>query len=223
MNLSWLKNNWIYCLLILSVLSAILALTTSNFIYKSGSAAIGILIILVLNIRSVKPSKDNWLIIGAFLFSIAGDWCLSNKLEDTSMYVKGIALFFFAHLCYLLFAIFNGQIKWKFTIVFLIGFLLFFFLSLYPSINDKVLMIAALVYLIVSCLSFGASLGIKDNSIFKWAYVFGIFLVLFSDTLISFTEFIGYKKFNFLILPTYYLAHISVTFSLIRKSQNNKH
>ncbi len=213
------KNNWIYSLLILSVFSAILALTTSIFIYKSGSAAIGILIILVLSIKSVKPSKDNWLIIGAFLFSIAGDWFLSNKLEDTSMFVKGIALFFFAHLCYLLFAIFNGQIKWKFTIVFLIGFLLFFFLSLYPSINDKVLMIAALVYLIVSCLSFGASLGIKGDSIFKWAYVFGIFLVLFSDTLISFTEFIGYKRFDFLILPTYYLAHISITFSLIRRSQ----
>lgn len=219
MHIGWFKKNWIYSLLILSLISAILALTTSNFIYKSGSAAFGIVILLILNIKSAKQPKDNWLIIGAFLFSIAGDWFLSNKVGDTSMFVKGIAMFFIAHLFYLFFALFNGQIKWRFTIVLLTGFLTFFFLALYHTFNDNVLLVAALIYLVVSCLSFGASIGINGSSVFKWAYVFGVFLVLFSDTIISFTEFIGYNRLDFLILPTYYLAHISITFALIHRMQ----
>lgn len=213
----WIKNNWIYGVLLLSVLSAIMALITSNFIYKSGTAGMGILIILILNIKKAKPSKDTWMIIGAFLFSIAGDWFLSNMNGDSTMFSKGIALFFIAHLGYLLFARFNGQIKWKFTSILLALFLLFFFLVLFPNINDKVLMLATLIYLLISCLSLGASVGIKGDLFVKWTYVFGIFLILFSDTIISLTEFLGYSMLNILILPTYYLAHLSITFSLIRR------
>lgn len=213
----WIKNNWIYGVLFLSVISAIFALLTSNFIFKSGTAGIGILIVLILNFKKEKPSKDTWLIIGAFLFSIAGDWFMSNMNGDSTMFSKGIALFFLAHLGYLLFATLNGQIKWRFTSILLALFLLFYFLVLFPSINDNILMLATLIYLLISCFSLGASVGIKGDYIVKWTYVFGIFLILFSDTIISLTEFLGYNRLDFLILPTYYLAHISITFSLIRK------
>jgi uncharacterized membrane protein YhhN len=213
----WIKNNWIYGVLFLSVISAIFALLTSNFIFKSGTAGIGILIILILNFKKVKPSKATWFIIGAFLFSIAGDWFMSNMNGDSTMFSKGIALFFLAHLGYLLFATLNGQIKWRFTSILLALFLLFYFLVLFPSINDNILMLATLIYLLISCFSLGASVGIKGDYVVKWTYVFGIFLILFSDTIISLTEFLGYNRLDFLILPTYYLAHISITFSLIRK------
>ena len=213
----WIKNNWIYGVLFLSVISAIFALLTSNFIFKSGTAGIGILIILILNFKKVKPSKATWFIIGAFLFSIAGDWFMSNMNGDSTMFSKGIALFFLAHLGYLLFATLNGQIKWRFTSILLALFLLFYFLVLFPNINDNILMLATLIYLLISCFSLGASVGIKGDYIVKWTYVFGIFLILFSDTIISLTEFLGYNRLDFLILPTYYLAHISITFSLIRK------
>ena len=213
-----LKRNWIYVLLLFSVISAIMALITASFTYKSGTAGIGIIILLILNFRMVKPSKKIWLIIGAFLFSIAGDWFLSNMDGDPMMFSKGIALFFLAHIGYLVFAAINGQIKWRVTSILLAVFLVFFFLILYPSINDKVLMLSALIYLLVSCLSVGAAVGIKGNPVVKWAYAFGIFLILFSDTIISLKEFLGYNILNFMILPTYYLAHISITFSLIRKT-----
>tara|TARA_R110000868_G_scaffold347634_1_gene608629 strand:+ start:170 stop:820 length:651 start_codon:yes stop_codon:yes gene_type:complete len=213
----WIKNNWIYGVLFLSVISAIFALLTSNFIFKSGTAGIGILIILILNFKKVKPSKATWFIIVAFLFSIAGDWFMSNMNGDSTMFSKGIALFFLAHLGYLLFATLNGQIKWRFTSILLALFLLFYFLVLFPSINDNILMLATLIYLLISCFSLGASVGIKGDYVVKWTYVFGIFLILFSDTIISLTEFLGYNRLDFLILPTYYLAHISITFSLIRK------
>jgi uncharacterized membrane protein YhhN len=213
----WLKKNWIYGLLSFSLILAVMALITSNFIYKSGTAGMGILILLILQFKDVKPSKDTWLIIGAFVFSIAGDWFLSHMDGDITMFSKGIALFFLAHIGYLMFATMNGKINWRFTGFLLLLYLTFFFIILYPVINDKILMLATLIYLLVSCLSLGAAVGIKGDPIIKWTFVFGIFLILFSDTIISLTEFLGYKAFDFLILPTYYLAHISITFSLIRK------
>jgi len=212
-----IKNNWIYSLLLFAVLSAIMALNTSEFLYKSGSAGIGILILLILNFKKIRQPNDTWLIIGAFMFSIAGDWFMSNKLGDSMIFSKGIALFFIAHLGYLGFALRNGKIKWGFTLIVLIAYLLFFFLLLYPSIEDKILLYAALIYLLISCLTFGASVGIKGDALFIKAYIFGIFLIVFSDTIIALTEFLGYDTLDFLILPTYYLAHISITFSLIRR------
>lgn len=217
---NWFKNNWIYFLLLFAAISAILALNTSDFLYKSGSAGVGIVIILIINLRKSKQPNDTWLIIGAFLFSIAGDWFMSNKMGDNMMFSKGIALFFLAHLGYLGFALVNGKIKWKFTLTLLVAYLLFFFLSLAPSINDNILLYAALIYLLISCLTFGASVGIKGGPVFKWAYIFGIFLIVFSDTIIALTEFLDYDKLDFMILPTYYLAHISITFSLIRRSNS---
>jgi uncharacterized membrane protein YhhN len=142
---------------------------------------------------------------------------MSNKLGDSMMFSKGIALFFMAHLGYLGFALRNGKIKWGFTLVILVSYLLFFFLLLYPNIEDEILLYAALVYLIISCLTFGTSIGIKGDSLFKRTFIFGVFLIVFSDTIIALTEFLGYDKLDFLILPTYYLAHISITFSLIRR------
>jgi uncharacterized membrane protein YhhN len=212
------KSKLIYGLLLFSLISAIVALITSNFIFKSGTAGIGIIILLILNFRKVKPSKVTWLIAGAFLFSITGDWFLTNMNGDPMMFSKGIAMFFFAHIGYLLFALFNGRIRWRFTGLLLAAFLVFYFTMLYPTFKDKVLMLAALIYLLVSCLSMGAAAGIKSDPVVKWAYAFGIFLILFSDTVISLKEFLGYNMLNFMILPTYYLAHISITFSLIRKT-----
>ncbi|WP_297704230.1 lysoplasmalogenase [uncultured Eudoraea sp.] len=214
---NWFKNNWLYLLLLFAVISAIMALNTSDFFYKSGSAGVGILIILIINFRKTKQPNDTWMIIGAFIFSIVGDWFMSNKLGDTMMFSKGIALFFIAHLGYLGFALVNGKIKWRFTLIILIAYLLFFFLLLSPSIDDKILRYAGLIYLLISCLTFGSSMGIKGDTVFKWAYIFGIFLIVFSDTIIALTEFLGYTELDFIILPTYYLAHISITYSLIRR------
>ncbi|MDC6365221.1 MULTISPECIES: lysoplasmalogenase [Flavobacteriaceae] len=211
------KRNWAYGLLVVSIVLAILGVTTSNFIFKSGTAGMGIIILSALNFGSSKPIKDVWMIVGAFLFSIIGDWFLSNMNGDSLMFVKGIALFFLAHVGYLLYALMNGKIKWKFTLVLLVAYLVFFFVVLYPTFTDRVLMMASLIYLLISCFSLGASLGMKGNPTAKWSYIVGIILILFSDTIIAFKEFLDYHTFDFLITPTYYLAHIFITFSLIKK------
>lgn len=54
----------------------------------------------------------------------------------------------------------------------------------------------------------------------KCLFVAGIASILFSDTIIAFKEFSGYKELNFLIMPTYYLSHILMTLQLIRNTNS---
>lgn len=210
-------NRLVYSVLLIPILSSVLALNHFGFLFKSGSAACGIAIIAILYRNQPRHSKDVWAIMGAFLFSIGGDWFLSNRNGQSVMFITGIALFFIAHTGYLTYAMMNGRMNRVVTVLLLAGYLLFFFFQLYPAITDKILMIASLAYLLISCFSLGAAFGIKAEWWVKWAYIFGIFLILFSDTIIALREFAGYKNLNFLILPTYYAAHISITLSLIRK------
>ena len=216
----WLTKNGLYVLLGVSVILAILGVSTANFIFKSGTAGMGILIILIINAQAKKSVKDTWWILAAFLFSIIGDWFLSNMNGDSLMFVKGIALFFLAHVGYLLYALFNGRIKGMFTGILLAVYLVFFFLVLYPTFTDVSLMVASLIYLLISCFSLGAAMGMERNTKEKWSYIFGIVLIIFSDTIIAFKEFVDYHMFDFLITPTYYLAHIFITFSLIKRFES---
>ena len=84
------------------------------------------------------------------------------------MFVAGIALFFVSHVGYLTFALMNGHLNRMYTLLILGAYLVFFFLVLYPGIQNKTLMAAALVYLLISCFSVGAAIGISENSWFKW-------------------------------------------------------
>lgn len=223
MSTGFLKGKWIYALLTIPVVFAILALRYHDFLFKAGVAGAGIVLLMVLCWGRLKETKDVWMIILALLFSIGGDWFLSNRRGDISMFVAGIGLFFVAHIGYLTYALMNGQLNKTFTFILLAAYLLFFFLKLYPSIEDRVLLFAALVYTLISCFSLGAAAGINGNTIRKWVYFFGILMVLLSDTIIAFSEFTEYGDFGFLILPTYYLAQISVTLSLMMKRMKINH
>jgi uncharacterized membrane protein YhhN len=218
-----LNGNWMYSLLLIPFASALLALNHFGFPFKAGVAASGILILWWVYSGKLRQSKDVWAIFGAFLFSIAGDWFLSNRNGETSRFIMGIALFFLAHVGYLVFALMNGRLNRLLTVIILAGYLAFYFLMLSPGIEDETLKVAALFYLLISCFSLGAALGMKGNSAFRWLYIFGIVMVLFSDTIIALREFVKYKDLDFLILPTYYLAQISVVAALIsRKFCNDK-
>jgi uncharacterized membrane protein YhhN len=215
-----LNGNWIYSFLLIPFACAILALNHFGFFFKAGVAASGILILWLIYSGKLSQSKDVWAIFGAFLFSIAGDWFLSNRNGETSRFIMGIALFFLAHVGYLTFALMNGRLNRLLTLIILAAYLGFYFFMLSPGIEDKTLKAAALCYLLISCFSLGAVLGMKGNSAFRWLYIFGIVMVLFSDTIIALREFVKYKDLDFLILPTYYLAQISVTASLIIRKQS---
>ncbi len=136
------------------------------------------------------------------------------------MFSAGIGLYLLAHVGYLWFALRNGRMAKLFTIVLLAGYLLFFFVKLYPVLDDTVLLVAVLLYLLISCFSLGAAYGIKLAPLVKWSYFAGVTLVLLSDTIIALNEFTSYGALNFLILPTYYAAHMSITYALIKRSNH---
>jgi uncharacterized membrane protein YhhN len=194
-----------------------LALVTENFLFKSGSAGFGALAVVLLAGQKYLRKTEVWFVLSAFLFSIGGDYFLSHRNGELMMFVYGIGLFFIAHIGYLGYALANGRLSIPVTLVVSVGYLIFFFTGLYPGISDAVLMWAALAYLIVSCISMGAAWGITSKGIPRTMYIWGIGMIVFSDTLIAFREFMAYTQWDFLILPTYYLAHILVTASVWKR------
>lgn len=208
--------------LLIPLVMAILAVAGYGFIYKAAVPGTCAIILLLLFRKLLKARPDNWFVIGAFLFSIAGDWFLSNKGDSFMMFSAGIGLYLIAHVGYLLFALRNGRMAKLFTLVLLVGYLLFFFVKLYPALDDTILLIAVLSYLLISCFSLGAAYGILLAPVVKWSYFAGVTLVLLSDTIIALNEFISYDALNFLILPTYYAAHIIITYALLRRSITNQ-
>ncbi len=206
-----------YLLLIVPIILSYFANNSYGFFFKAAVPGSCAVILAILYRKKLKTSPDIWFLIGAFVFSIAGDWFLSNKGDSFMMFSAGIGLYLIAHLGYMGFALLNGRIHKIFTAVLLSGYLLFFFLRLFPAIDDTVLMVATLLYLLISCFSLGAAAGTNLNFIVKWGYFLGVALVLFSDTIIALYEFTGYRELNSLILPTYYAAHIVVTFALITR------
>jgi uncharacterized membrane protein YhhN len=218
------SKNLFYALLLFPAISAILALIYGYFLFKAGVAGIGILILFGMFLTGRRTYEIVWLVIIAFLFSIGGDWFLSNKQEHMWMFMAGIAMFFFAHVGYLVYSLKNGELKGNFLIGLLAGYLAFFFLWLSPGIDGLGMKTAALFYLVISCFSLAAAMGMKQISpLAKWSYVSGIILILFSDTIIAFKEFTLFQALNFLILPTFYLAQLSITFSLMTTLSNNSH
>jgi len=206
-----------YFIFFLPLFFVFLALAGLGFVFKAGVTLSCLLIILLAYNAQLLKSADVWWIILAFVFSIIWDWFLSNKGDSFLMFTVGIGLYFLAHLGYLVFALMNGGLNKIFTAIVLVLYLIFFFMVLRPAINESVLLVAVLIYLLISCLSLGASVGLRDYKITKWSYIVGITMILFSDTIISFKEFTSYQQLNFLILPTYYAAHILISFALVWK------
>jgi uncharacterized membrane protein YhhN len=216
-----LKNVLIYSLLLIPALSAILAITTGHFAWKAGVTGSAILILAAFFYAGHRKYEKVGMIIAAFLFSIAGDWFLSNKQEQSWMFMAGIAFFFFAHICYLIYALKNGKINQNLLIVVLAIFLILFFGWLTKGIAGLGLKSAVLCYLVISCVSLSAAAGMnKVSMIARYAFTAGISLILFSDTIIAFKEFTMFQALNFLILPTYYLSHLCIAFSLMVTMRN---
>lgn len=208
----------IFYLLLIPAFIAWLAFRGFGFVFKAGVPISCILIIAFVFRNNFRNIKGVWFIIGAFVFSAGGDWFLSFKGDSFIMFASGIGLYFFAHAGYLGYALVNGRTNKIFTAILITAYLLFFYFLLYPAIDNRILLVSVLLYLLISCVSLGAAAGVKLQPIEKWSFFAGITLIIFSDTIIAFHEFTSYQELNSLILPTYYVAHILVTFSVLKKS-----
>ena len=209
---------WIHALIPVQFVLAFLSLLGYGFVFKSGTAAIAILTLLLMLLNRQLRAKEAIPLIFAFVFSIFGDWFLSHRYGESIRFVYGVLCFFFAHVGFLWYALLRGKVRWKFTAILITAYLLFYLLMLYPNFTDKTTMFAVLAYLIISVVSMGAAVGIRANRISRLTFAVGIGLLLFSDTIIGLREFVGYTSLSKLILPTYYLSHISITYSILSRN-----
>ncbi len=194
---------------------AVAALQTGYLPFKLGVPLSCAALLLATFRGKMRQRLDVWFIIGAFVFSGLGDYFLSNRRGHEDYFVCGIAAFFVAHLGYLGFSLHNGQLHLTALGMLLAGYLPYFLFGLKPAIADPVLFTAVLLYLLISCVSLAAAAGLRLAPAGKWFYVFGLLMVVLSDTIISFSEFLQYRDLNRWILPTYYLAHVTVTASVM--------
>lgn len=201
--------------LILPVGLAVAALQTGYLPFKLG-VPLSCAVLLLASFRGGMFRRlDIWSVIGAFVFSAIGDYFLSNRRGHESYFIFGIGAFFVAHLGYLGFSLRNGRVHLATLCVLLAGYLPYFVLALRPAISDPILFAAVLLYLLISCVGLAAAAGLWLAPAGKSLYAFGILMVVVSDTLISFNEFLKYGALNDWILPTYYLAHLAVTASVM--------
>ena len=206
-------------LLLLPLVVAVAATQTDYLPFKMAVPGLCALILLWAYQGQPAYRWDVTAVVLAFIFSLVGDYFLSNKSGNELYFVVGIGLYFVAHLGYLAYAWRNGRIHRIVLGILLVGYLIYYFVSLNPAIGDPVLSGAVLLYLLISCLALAAAAGLDLPMEQKWLYIFGIALIVLSDTAISFNEFLDYRAFNWLILPTYYLAHLTVSLSLLRRQQ----
>jgi uncharacterized membrane protein YhhN len=208
-----------YAVLIVPILLGFYADSTDYLPAKMG-VPLSCALIVVGIFASYQPRRrDLFWLIGAFVFSALGDYFLSNKSGNESYFVIGIGLYFLAHVGYLSFAICNGRINLPALAVLLVCYLVYYFMKLGPAIEDPVLSGAVLLYLLISCTALAAAVGVSWQGHIKWFFVFGICMILLSDTVISFNEFLQFKDWNRIILPTYYLAHVSITIAALGRAK----
>jgi len=197
---------------------AIVALSTRNACTKM-AVAVSCAIILAWTIgRGHTSRRGSWWVVVALCFSAAGDWFLLNKGRGEAYFLGGIASFFCAHLGYLVFASRQGRLDWRVLGILLGLYLLYYVFCLRPAVKSLELALAVLFYLLISCVAFSAAWGMRMRPLLKWPFIAGIGLIVFSDTLISFNEFLRWKQWNWLILPTYYLAQLCVSWTVLAQN-----
>jgi hypothetical protein len=150
--------------------------------------------------------------------SIAGDYFLSYKNKDKNYFVYGIALYFLAHIGYLLYIVMSFYINFAvFAVaagVLLAGYLAYYFISLAKNV-DGMLSIAVISYLVISCAVLALAISAQADLAVKIPVVAGIALIVISDTIIAESDFSNHKRLAFLILPTYYAAQIFLSASFV--------
>jgi hypothetical protein len=212
------KRQKLFLLVPIQLVLALLALQHGGFLFRSGTAAGGIVILLLIILERMRLKQTvtgMFALIMALSLSIVGDWFLSHRHGESLRFLYGILFFFLAHAGYLWYALHQGSMRWRATLILLAIYLPFYLLILYPAFTDRRVMIAVLGYLLISVCSLGAALGIGGDQRSRLAFILGIASLLFSDTIIALREFTGYHRFNSLILPTYYLSHIFIACSLL--------
>lgn len=158
-------------------------------------------------------------LIAAYAFSIVGDYFMAHKGQRDIWYIAGIAGFLLAHLCFIGYASnrFAGSMR-----IYLAGAALALMLGWYllqrvlPKVNGMPMKVAVVLYGIVSVVSVVLAAGLQGSNAFETLlYVLSMAMIVFSDSMIAETDFVGNKECSVYIMPTYYLCHILLAASVV--------
>ena len=151
--------------------------------------------------------------------SLGGDLFLSNRAGTEWRFLAGIGMFAIAHGCFLLHARLRWR-SWNRPVAAAAGTaygIYFLCLACCGEMSPAVFVCAAL-YAALSLTTLAAAAG-RRRGFSGGAFLAGIGLLLFSDTVISFREFLGWDGIGFLILPTYLLSQVLLTLALVFEPQ----
>lgn len=209
-----MKNH--YLLLSIPLVAGILALVGCGYIFHLIFALSCTALVLLFPHEELKPYI--WLIALAFVLSIGGDWMLKFKDTIPIRFVYGIALYFLAHVSYFIFFLKNGKFHIPTFTVLLAVYGLFYIMKLIPAIPDNLLLVAVLFYLVISCCTFSAAIGLNlKNKVSKYFFIAGIASLVFSDTLIALKEFLQINTLYGWMMPTFYCSYMFATIAAMRK------
>lgn len=204
--------------LIIAVLFALCQLKTRKYVFSA---------LTTLTCAAVTlPTAP--VLAAALFISFIGDYFMAHKGSKEWMYLLGIAGFFLAHMVFIahsllhvLFAAHEGLVlgavpRTLYTREGLLtGAILALWFTPYLLLRvikkvPKLLKIPVVLYTFISITGLACAV-ITGNPL----YILGIAMLLFSDTMIAESDFVGNPKTGRLILPTYYLCHILVALSAL--------
>jgi len=159
-------------------------------------------------------------VMAAALFvSFIGDYFMAHKGKSEVKYLLGIAGFFLGHVIFIAHSMLyipasgiespyirNGLNAGAFLTLWFTPHLALHVIKKVP----KLLRIPVVMYTFISIIGLAAAVMTGN-----WIYILGIAMLLFSDTMIAESDFVGNRKVSWLILPTYYLCHILVALSAV--------
>jgi hypothetical protein len=177
-------------LLVVPAAFAYFACKTNKYALKTMQTLACLLIVLISGL--ISGADYFYYLCAAFFVSVFGDYFLSYKHKNENFFVYGIALYFLAHVVYLLYIVMSFDIR---IIVFVIlivvlsvGYLTYYFMTLKKLISG-VMAGAALSYLIISCVVLALALSAELAAGAKVLMTAGIALIVISDTIIAETDF----------------------------------
>lgn len=157
-------------------------------------------------------------VCAAYVFSVIGDFFLAHKDIHKDSYLFGIGGFFLAHTGFLLYALTNSEITWityALAGILMVPYGFYLIRKLYPALHNLPMQIAVSLYMLISLAVFSCAFSMSGDASNKIVFILGIGMILFSDTVISVSDFLGNRKWDGFILPTYYLCHILVCLSTV--------
>jgi uncharacterized membrane protein YhhN len=201
-----------YIALIVPATLWILACVRSSFQRHTQVTASCVLILLIWGQAALSASGRS--LLAGLMLSIAGDFFLSYRKGRQTWYACGIGCFFCAHVMFLLYGLFQGILLLNAMILFILittACLIYFIKKLRPVLSSIGFRALVLLYILVSAASFAFAMSLQGNLITRISFPIAIGLILFSDILITQTDFLYNKKHARLIIPTYLAAHLLIT------------